>query len=268
MKPEDRYHRFVQWSDEDQCYIGYCPDLYFGGVCHADVELEAYRELCTTIREEVAHRLARAHQVEVPGAVGGVAEAFRNVGVAYSTGRGVKRDYAEAYGWLLLAKKHATAGTVADELHAFLTQLRRPELIAAGERRAPALERELAQTSVAKALPLPAPLVFTAPPADPAPAATADAPAGEPPVKLLAPSGRLLRWPSLAALRRAAECRLSRGARLRSLRRRGRRLDYPDISCWLYPLCDFDGAVHGLYRLVVDTQSVKSSCCRSTFDLS
>ena len=54
MKPEDRYHRFVQWSDEDQCYIGYCPDLYFGGVCHADVEHKAYRELCTIIREEVA----------------------------------------------------------------------------------------------------------------------------------------------------------------------------------------------------------------------
>ena len=59
MKPEDRYHRFVQWSDEDQCYIGYCPDLYFGGVCHAEEELEAYRELCTIIREEVAHRLSQ-----------------------------------------------------------------------------------------------------------------------------------------------------------------------------------------------------------------
>lgn len=155
--------------------------------------------------DSVAPDPARAVAYLRAAAVGGVAEAFRNVGVAYSTGRGVKRDYAEAYGWLLLAKKHATAGTVADELRAFLTQLRRPELIAAGEHRAPALERELAQTSVAKALPFPAPLVFTAPPADPAPAATADAPSGEPPIKLLAPSGRLLRWPSLTALRRAAD---------------------------------------------------------------
>jgi predicted RNase H-like HicB family nuclease len=40
MKPEDRYHRFVHWSDEDQCYIGYCPDLYFGGVCHGELEEE------------------------------------------------------------------------------------------------------------------------------------------------------------------------------------------------------------------------------------
>ena len=66
MKPEDRYHRFVQWSDEDQCYIGYCPDLYFGGVCHAEVELEAYSELCTIIREEVAHRLAQGHTLPTP----------------------------------------------------------------------------------------------------------------------------------------------------------------------------------------------------------
>ena len=156
--------------------------------------------------DSVAPDPARAVAYLRAAAAGGVAEAFRNVGVAYSTGRGVKRDYAEAYGWLLLAKKHPTAGTVADELRAYLTQLRRPELIAAGERRAPALERELAQTSVTKALPSPAPLVFTAPAGTSAKAPTAadDDPSGEPPVKLVAPSGRLLRWPSLAALRRAA----------------------------------------------------------------
>jgi hypothetical protein len=28
-KPEDRYHRFVRWSAEDQSYIGYCPDPDF-----------------------------------------------------------------------------------------------------------------------------------------------------------------------------------------------------------------------------------------------
>ena len=66
MKPEDRYHCFVQWSDEDQCYIGYCPDLYFGGVCHAYVELEAYSELCSIIRGEVAHRLAQGQALPTP----------------------------------------------------------------------------------------------------------------------------------------------------------------------------------------------------------
>lgn len=41
MKAEDRYLKFVRWSDEDRLYIGYCPDLFpFGGVCHAEAEEE------------------------------------------------------------------------------------------------------------------------------------------------------------------------------------------------------------------------------------
>lgn len=56
MKPEDQYHRFVRWSDEDSCYIGYCPDLYFGGVCHSESEEECYSELCSIIRGEIQHR--------------------------------------------------------------------------------------------------------------------------------------------------------------------------------------------------------------------
>lgn len=27
MKTIDEYHRWVEWSDEDQAYIGKCPDL-------------------------------------------------------------------------------------------------------------------------------------------------------------------------------------------------------------------------------------------------
>jgi len=42
MKIADRYHRFVRWSEEDQLYIGYCPDLYFGGVCHGEKEAAVY----------------------------------------------------------------------------------------------------------------------------------------------------------------------------------------------------------------------------------
>ncbi|MES2468996.1 MAG: hypothetical protein V4675_16950 [Verrucomicrobiota bacterium] len=29
-----------------------CPDLYLGGVCHSDVELEAYSELCLMVWKE------------------------------------------------------------------------------------------------------------------------------------------------------------------------------------------------------------------------
>ena len=54
MKSKDQYLRFVRWSDEDQLYIGYCPDLFRGGVCHSKSELEAYAELCEIVAENIA----------------------------------------------------------------------------------------------------------------------------------------------------------------------------------------------------------------------
>ena len=54
MKPEDQYLKFVRWTEPDNLYVGYCPDLFpWGGVCHAVTEEEAYRELCALVREEL-----------------------------------------------------------------------------------------------------------------------------------------------------------------------------------------------------------------------
>ena len=54
MKNEDRYLKFVRWSDEDKAYVGYCPDLFpWGGVCHGASEEAAYRKLRLLVREEV-----------------------------------------------------------------------------------------------------------------------------------------------------------------------------------------------------------------------
>ncbi len=54
MKTFDRYLRYVLWSEEDACYVGYCPDVFpAGGVCHADTEEDAYAQLCALIREEI-----------------------------------------------------------------------------------------------------------------------------------------------------------------------------------------------------------------------
>ena len=30
MKPSDQFHKWVEWSEEDQTYIGKCPDLITG----------------------------------------------------------------------------------------------------------------------------------------------------------------------------------------------------------------------------------------------
>jgi predicted RNase H-like HicB family nuclease len=66
MKEADRYHRFVRWSEEDQSYIGYCPDLYFGGVCHGESEEEVYTQLCEIVRDEVEHRMQSGEALPVP----------------------------------------------------------------------------------------------------------------------------------------------------------------------------------------------------------
>ena len=66
MKPEDRYHRFVLGSDADECYIGYCPDLYAGGVCHGDQEEATYGALCEIVRDEIAHRQRKGEKLPEP----------------------------------------------------------------------------------------------------------------------------------------------------------------------------------------------------------
>ena len=45
-----RYAKFVEWSDEDQCFIGRCPEIMGGGV-HGSDEARVYKELCETVEE-------------------------------------------------------------------------------------------------------------------------------------------------------------------------------------------------------------------------
>lgn len=59
MKTEDRYLKFVRWSEEDGAYVGYCPDLFpWGGVCHGVKEEPTYHQLGELVREEVAQLVA------------------------------------------------------------------------------------------------------------------------------------------------------------------------------------------------------------------
>ena len=44
MKKTDIYLRWVAWSEEDQAYIGRCPDLFDGGV-HGEDPVEVARQL-------------------------------------------------------------------------------------------------------------------------------------------------------------------------------------------------------------------------------
>lgn len=57
MKESDRYVKIVEWSEEDQCYVGSSPGLMLGG-CHGDDQQQVFHELCQIIEEmiELYHR--------------------------------------------------------------------------------------------------------------------------------------------------------------------------------------------------------------------
>lgn len=50
MKVSNQYLKIVEWSEEDQCYVGTCPGLMLGGI-HGDDEAEVYKELCQAVEE-------------------------------------------------------------------------------------------------------------------------------------------------------------------------------------------------------------------------
>ena len=53
MKDSAKYVKSVEWSDEDQCYVGSAPGLIFGG-CHGKNEKEVFDELCQIVEEAIA----------------------------------------------------------------------------------------------------------------------------------------------------------------------------------------------------------------------
>jgi len=53
------YLKFVMWSDEDNVFVGYCPDLFIGGACHGRDEKKVYAELCQLVEDEVRNRKRR-----------------------------------------------------------------------------------------------------------------------------------------------------------------------------------------------------------------
>jgi predicted RNase H-like HicB family nuclease len=48
----DRYVKLVEWSDEDHCFIGSCPELFYGG-CHGSDAKEVFAELCELVEDVI-----------------------------------------------------------------------------------------------------------------------------------------------------------------------------------------------------------------------
>ena len=54
MKESHLYIKIVEWSDEDQCFVGQCPGIV-GPCCHGDDETKVYAELCEIVDEWIEH---------------------------------------------------------------------------------------------------------------------------------------------------------------------------------------------------------------------
>jgi predicted RNase H-like HicB family nuclease len=52
MRDSAKYAKIVEWSDEDQCYVGSAPGLISGG-CHGDDEQAVFNELCQIVEEAI-----------------------------------------------------------------------------------------------------------------------------------------------------------------------------------------------------------------------
>jgi predicted RNase H-like HicB family nuclease len=52
MKESARYVKLVEWSEEDQCYVGSSPGLFLGGG-HSDDEQRVFQELCEMVEEVI-----------------------------------------------------------------------------------------------------------------------------------------------------------------------------------------------------------------------
>ena len=52
MKESAKYAKIVEWSEEDQCYVGSAPCLILAGR-HGDDEKKVFDELCQIVEEAI-----------------------------------------------------------------------------------------------------------------------------------------------------------------------------------------------------------------------
>ncbi len=52
MSSAKKYLKMVEWSEEDNCFVGSCPGLFYGG-CHGEDEQAVFAELCKIVAETI-----------------------------------------------------------------------------------------------------------------------------------------------------------------------------------------------------------------------
>jgi predicted RNase H-like HicB family nuclease len=73
MKQSARYIKIVEWSEEDQSFVGQCPGI-IGPCCHGSDEAEVYRELCDIVDEWIETLLHDGKPLPPPTAGRNVAQ--------------------------------------------------------------------------------------------------------------------------------------------------------------------------------------------------
>ena len=68
MRDSARYVKIVEWSDEDEVFVGQCPGV-IGPCCHGADEAAVYRQLCEIVAEWL--ELARQDGRPLPPATAG-----------------------------------------------------------------------------------------------------------------------------------------------------------------------------------------------------
>ena len=74
-----RYVKIVEWSEEDQCFVGSCPGLFYGG-CHGDDEQAVFAELCRLVEETIEQHTQDGRPLPAPTAGKDYANQMLNVG--------------------------------------------------------------------------------------------------------------------------------------------------------------------------------------------
>ena len=64
MKTADQYHKWIEWSDEDQTYVGRCPDLISG--IHGNDPVRLYAELCEVVQDVINHFIQQGRPLPEP----------------------------------------------------------------------------------------------------------------------------------------------------------------------------------------------------------
>ncbi len=79
MKDSEDYLKIVEWSEDDQAFVGQCRGI-LGPCCHGDDEVEVYRQLCEIVEDCI--EIFREDERPLPPPTARTETAEKIVGVA------------------------------------------------------------------------------------------------------------------------------------------------------------------------------------------